>query len=83
MNIEPLRKDLQEYLHVRKLVGKWNKTSTLFTRNPHHPSLNFELLEPHWRGIYSFRIDRKYRAHLFITQRNTAEVFMITNHYKK
>ncbi|MBK9331623.1 MAG: type II toxin-antitoxin system YoeB family toxin, partial [Ignavibacteria bacterium] len=43
---------------------------------------NTELLEPHWRGIYSFRIDQKYRA-LFIMADGEAEIFQITNHYKK
>ncbi|OGM90802.1 hypothetical protein A2755_00210 [Candidatus Wolfebacteria bacterium RIFCSPHIGHO2_01_FULL_48_22] len=83
MNIEPLRVDVREYLRKRQLTKKWDKARALFEQDIHHPSLNFELLEPHWRGIYSFRIDRKYRALFFLTPRGTAEVFAVTNHYKK
>jgi len=83
MNLAPLRSDILKYLRTRRLLKKWEKASDLFEQNIHHPSLNVELLEPHWRGIYSFRIDRKYRALFFITTRSTAEVFSVTNHYKK
>ena len=83
MNLEPLRSDILKYLRKRRLLKKWEKASALFERNIRHPSLNVELLEPHWRGIYSFRIDRKYRALFFITTRGTVEVFAVTNHYKK
>jgi len=54
----------------------------LFKDNIGHPSLNTELLNPKSRGIYSFRIDKKYRALFFISD-GEAEVFQITNHYKK
>jgi plasmid maintenance system killer protein len=83
MKLVFLRKDLREYLREHQLTIKWKKSSRLFEENIRHPSLNTELLEPHWRGIYSFRIDRKYRAHFFITPKGDAEVFLITNHYKK
>lgn len=58
------------------------KSSTLFVADSRYPSLHTELLEPHWRGIYSFRIDRKFRA-LFLVTNGLAGVFAITNHYKK
>lgn len=77
-----LRSDIREYLRARKLEKKWEKTRLLFERDMRHPSLAVELLEPHWRGIYSLRIDKKYRALFFIRGTN-AEVFSITNHYKK
>ncbi|MFZ2555621.1 MAG: hypothetical protein WAZ27_00505 [Minisyncoccia bacterium] len=83
MNIDPLRADLESYIRSRKLGAKWKKALILFEANIRHPSLHVELLEPHWRGVYSFRIDRKYRALFFLTPRGTAEVFAITNHYKK
>ncbi len=83
MNIDPLRADLESYIRSRKLGAKWKKALILFESNIRHPSLHVELLEPHWRGVYSFRIDRKYRALFFLTPRGTAEVFAITNHYKK
>ncbi|MBU6426738.1 hypothetical protein KGQ27_00645 [Patescibacteria group bacterium] len=83
MKIEPLRRDLLEYLNSHKLASKWKKSARLFETNVRHPSLHVELLEPKWHGIYSFRIDKKYRALFFIVDGASAEVFQITNHYKK
>ena len=60
----------------------WVGVSALFESNLRHPSLHVELLEPRWRGIYSFRLDRKFRALFFITLDGEAEVFQITNHYR-
>ncbi len=82
MKLKPLRKDLREYLSVHGLLKKWEKASRLFEENTRHPSLNAELMNPSWRGVYSFRVDRKYRALFFITD-GVAEVFQITNHYKR
>jgi len=82
MKIKPLRKDLTNYLSSHNLSKKWKKASAYFEENINHPSLNTELLEPRWRGIYSFRIDQKYRALFFIID-GEAEIFQITNHYKK
>jgi plasmid maintenance system killer protein len=83
MNIKPLRKDLLEYIEVHHLQKKVEKALRLFEIDIRHPSLLTELLEPHWRGIYSFRLDNKYRALFFLTANGEAEVFRITNHYKK
>jgi hypothetical protein len=83
MKIKPLREDLLEYIEVHHLQKKWEKAIRFFEVNIRHPSLNTELLEPHWRGIYSFRLDYKYRALFFLTSNGEAEVFQITNHYKK
>lgn len=82
MKIRSLRIDLLEYIKKQRLEKKWVKAKTLFENNIKHPSLNTELLEPTWRGIYSFRIDLKYRA-LFFIDEGEAEVFQITKHYKK
>jgi len=83
MNLLPLRSDLSRYLHGHHLKSKWLKLTHLFEQNMRHPSLHTELLEPRWRGIYSFRIDKQYRALFFINADGLAEVFTITNHYKK
>ena len=83
MKIKQLHGDVSEYLKKRNLINKWEKAFRLFENNMRHPSLQTELLEPHWRGIYSFRIDKKYRALFFISGNDEAEVFKITNHYKK
>ena len=81
MKLLPIREDLDEYIKNHRLDDKWKKAKYLFEQNHWHPSLHTELLEPRWRGIYSFRIDIKYRA-LFFIKNTGAEVFQITNHYK-
>ncbi|HHT9127042.1 MAG TPA: hypothetical protein ACFYD6_14685 [Candidatus Brocadiia bacterium] len=78
-----LRKDLEEYIDRHGLRKKWQKVKKLFEGNPSHPSLNTELLEPKHRLIYSFRIDRKYRALFIVTKEGDAEIIAITKHYKK
>lgn len=82
MEIKPIRKDIVQYLHKHNLDRKWEKTKKLFEQNVRHPSLHVELLEPRWRGTYSFRLDRQYRG-LFIIRDGKAEIVAITNHYKK
>lgn len=82
MKIEPLRPDLIIRLKKFQLEKKWAKVVKIFEANMRHPSLHVELLEPRWRGIYSFRIDRKYRALFFVTK-GSAEIFQITKHYRK
>ena len=82
MKIKPLRRDLKQFILKHNLVKKWNKAKKKFESDIRHPSLKTELLEPRWRGIYSFRLDRKYRALFFISE-DEVEVFQITKHYKK
>ncbi len=82
MGIDPIRPDLIDYLAKHNLLKKWQKAERFFSENIKHPSLSVELLEPKWRGIFSFRIDQKYRA-LFFIKGESVEVFAITNHYKK
>ncbi len=81
MHIKPLRKDLEEVILKYHLTKKWQKAKKFFEGNIRHPSLNVELLEPRWRGIYSFRIDKKHRTLFFITN-GDIEVFQITKHYE-
>lgn len=84
MRLAPIRKDLVLYIKKHNLKERWKKASDFFERDVRHPSLHIELLEPKWRGIYSFRLDRKYRALFFIRPADGfAEVFAITNHYRK
>lgn len=82
MEFKPLRSDLERFLEAHQLTKKWQKAKALFERDVRYPSLRVELLEPRWRGIYSFRLDRRYRALFFITN-GKAEVFQITKHYRK
>ena len=82
MKIKAYREDVLAYLREHNLLKKWDKAIHFFETNMRHPSLHTELLEPHWQGIYSFRIDRHYRA-LFFIDEEIIEVFKITKHYKK
>jgi Txe/YoeB family toxin of Txe-Axe toxin-antitoxin module len=83
LKIAPIRPDLEEYLMLHGLTKKWQKAKTLFKNNPFHRSLNTELLEPKHRSVYSFRIDKKYRALFIYLDEGSIEVFAITKHYKK
>ncbi len=81
--IRELREDIRKYLEARNLLRKWEKAKKLFEENPEHPSLRTELMEPRHRLIYSFRIDKKYRALFICLSENDIEVIAVTNHYKK
>jgi hypothetical protein len=83
MKLTPLRRDLREYLQRHQLTKKWEKAQAFFEDNIRYSSLYTELLRPHWRGIYSFRLDRRYRALFLINEDGEAEVFQITNHHEK
>jgi plasmid maintenance system killer protein len=82
MNILPLRADLERYVDRHQLRKKWNKQRSLFEQNWRHPSLHTELLEPHELHIYSFRLDRKYRAIFVFVDDTTIEIIDITSHYQ-
>ena len=82
MRIKPLRSDLQKYLNTRNLTKKFKKHLKLFKENPKHPSLNTERLEPKSLRIYSFRINRKYRAIFILAGSNEAEIVDINDHYQ-
>jgi Txe/YoeB family toxin of Txe-Axe toxin-antitoxin module len=78
-----LREDVLQYLRKHGLIKKWQKAKVLFENDPAHPSLNTELLEPKHRRIYSFRIDKKYRALFICLPEGKIEVVSITKHYRK
>jgi plasmid maintenance system killer protein len=82
MKIKELRDDLVKYLKRHKLADKFNNAKQLFEANPLYPSLHVELLEPRHRLIYSFRLERKYRALFIYSGENEIEIIAFTNHYK-
>ena len=82
MQIKPIRDDLSKYLKKQNLEKKYKKAKSFFEKDPFHPSLNTELLEPKDRLIYSFRLDKKYRTIFIYVDENTIEIVMFTNHYK-
>ncbi|MBU4421178.1 MAG: hypothetical protein KKH84_09285 [Proteobacteria bacterium] len=81
--ISELRDDIKKYIKKYGLSKKWEKAKKLFEKNPSHPSLNTELLEPKHRLIYSFRIDRRYRALFICLPEDTIEILAVTKHYHK
>ena len=78
-----LRPDLYKYINKHGLKKKWQKAVELFDKDPSHPSLHTELLKPKHRFIYSFRIDKKYRALFIVKDEELVEVIAITKHYRK
>lgn len=82
MKVKPLRIDLKRYLTKHRLEKKFAKQLSLFLINPRHPSLNTERLEPKHLKIYSFRVDRKYRAIFIFAKTNEIEVIDINPHYE-
>ena len=83
MRILPLAPEVERYLAERGLTKKFEKQKRLFEQNPRHPSLNTELLEPRQYKIYSFRIDKRYRAHFWLRSPETIEILTVTDHYKR
>jgi len=82
MIIKPIRDDLDKYLKKHNLEKKYIKAKKLFENDPFYPSLKTELLEPRDRLIYSFRLDKKYRAIFIYIDENTIEIIAFTNHYE-
>lgn len=62
MQTKPLEPKLVKFATRHTLTKKLAKQIKLLEENPKHPSLNTEKLEPKELSLYSFRIDRKYRA---------------------
>ena len=82
MRVLPVHPEILEYLRRRKLETKFAKQIKLFERNAFHPSLETELLKPPKMRIWSFRVDRKYRAIFIFREKNIVEIIDVNNHYK-
>ena len=82
MKILSLHPEIRECLEKRKLEKKFEKQKNLFEQNPFHPSLETELLEPKKMRIWSFRIDRKYRAIFIFREKDIIEIIDVNNHYQ-
>lgn len=82
MRILPLHPEIRKYPKARNLEKKFKKQITLFKENPFHPSLNTELLEPRKMKIWSFRIDRKYRALFIFHEKDLIEIVDANDHYQ-
>ncbi|HBQ51120.1 hypothetical protein A3B42_01305 [Candidatus Daviesbacteria bacterium RIFCSPLOWO2_01_FULL_38_10] len=82
MNVKPLKETLRKYLDRRDLTKKFNKQIKLLSENFSYPSLNTEIIEPKEFRLYSFRIDRKYRAIFALTNEGEIEIIDINDHYQ-
>ncbi|MGB9707679.1 MAG: hypothetical protein ACPL1D_02925 [Microgenomates group bacterium] len=83
IKILPLNSKLRRKIKAFNLEKKFNKQLNLFINNPFYPSLKTELLRPKNYGIYSFRIDKKYRAiFIFRDDKKAVEILNITAHYQ-
>ena len=81
--ILPYSKNIVQKAIKYGIEKKFLKQCTYLAQNLQHPSLHTELLEPKQHGIYSFRIDQKYRALFFFRENITLiEILAITVHYK-
>ncbi|MDP2874336.1 MAG: hypothetical protein Q8N84_03545 [bacterium] len=82
MEVEPLRKDLAAILKRHALEKKYSKQERLFEQNPFHPSLHTEKLEPKTLNIFSFRLDKQWRAIFIVLESGKAEIVAVTPHYE-
>jgi Txe/YoeB family toxin of Txe-Axe toxin-antitoxin module len=82
MKILPLHPEIKEYLKKRNLEKKFEKQKRLFEKNPFHPSLKTELLEPRKMRIWGLRLDRKYRSIFIFRDKTTIEIIDVTAHYQ-
>lgn len=82
MQQKNLDKRLKKYLVEHQIEKKFDKQLKLLLTNFKHPSLNTERLEPKHFNLYSFRIDRKYRA-TFLLYEDLIVIVKITDHYQK
>ena len=82
MTILAIHPEIVAYCAKRKLTNKFLKQQNLFIQNPFHPSLQTELLEPKNMRIWSFRIDRSYRAIFIFHSSTVIEIIDVNNHYQ-
>lgn len=82
MIILPLHPDIKDYLRKHKLEDKFKKQKLFFETDFRYPGLHTELLEPKDMRIYSFRLDRKYRAVFIFRRGNNVEILDVNNHYQ-
>jgi len=82
MVILPIHEEIVKYLKKRKLLRKFEKQSKFLIHNPSYPSLNIEILEPKRFKLYSFRVDKKYRAIFIFRGPDIVEILDVNNHYQ-
>ncbi|MBU4331522.1 type II toxin-antitoxin system RelE/ParE family toxin [Patescibacteria group bacterium] len=82
MKIFPLHPEINNYLRKRNLIKKFEKQKKIFEINSFRSSLKTELLKPKKMRIWSFRVNRKYRAIFIFRKKNVIEIIDVNNHYQ-
>lgn len=83
IKVLPISARISKKIKKYSLSKKFTKQLSLFISSPYHPSLHVELLEPKVHGIYSFRIDRKFRVLFFFRKdKQLVEILAVTMHYE-
>lgn len=76
-------KRVMDFVEKRGLTEALNKQIKLLSENFSHRSLNVERLEPKHLGLYSFRVNRQFRAiFFFIPEEKAIKIVDVNNHYK-
>lgn len=81
MILLPIHTEIVEYLEARQLVRVFEKQCRLFMSDSKHPSLHTEVLEPKQLKLFSFRVNKKYRAIFIYRGPDVAEILDVNNHY--
>lgn len=69
------------YLKLPKDIRKkLVKQESLFKNNTFHPSLNTEKIEPKGKGIWTYRVDKKYRVAFRFEDPQTAVLLAVGPH---
>lgn len=82
LRVLPLSHRVKKQIQKYDLHEKFEKALCLFQINFKHPSLHTEVLQPKHRKIYSFRIDKKYRAIFLYKEKDRVEIILVSNHYE-
>ena len=71
-------KKVRKYLRSRDLEKQFAKCC-LDLENNHLKKVNFKKLQPKWMNVFSFRINKQFRA-LGVFKDNVLRVFKISDH---
>ncbi len=70
--------EIFSYLEVRGLTKQYQKAKQ-YLLSGYYTQINFKLRQPKEKGIYSFRINKQFRAFGIIREREM-RIFEINNH---
>ncbi len=71
----------RHYQDLPKIIQrKAEKQEKIFRKNPFHPSLHTEKLEPKGREVWSFRVDKRYRIFFRFINRNKVRFLIVGPH---